>query len=153
VLVAALVFVGVQVLGGDDKPKQPNAIGQGTSQVPPSSDTTPGGQVAGKVNRGDVSIAVLNGTSFVGLARSVAEKLAASGFNKDPTAVTNASDQTRSATIVEYGPGHKEEALEVARVIKVGRDAVQPMTEATRVIAGQDAEVVVTVGADQTPQQ
>ena len=41
-------------------------------------------------------------------------------------------------------------ALDVARVVKVGRDAVQPIDQGTRLLAGEDADVVVSVGADQS---
>jgi hypothetical protein len=37
----------------------------------------------------------------------------------------------------------------VAKVIKVGRDAVLPIDQSTRVLAGNDAQVVVSVGQDQ----
>jgi hypothetical protein len=86
-----------------------------------------------------------------GLARGVANRVQAKGFKIGN--VTNASDQSRSATIVEYDAGHRAEALAVAKLIGVGADAVEAMGAGTRVIAGQDAPVVVTVGADQNPQQ
>ena len=38
----------------------------------------------------------------------------------------------------------------VARLIHVGNDAVKPIDQSTAVVAGQDAFVVVTVGADQS---
>jgi hypothetical protein len=38
----------------------------------------------------------------------------------------------------------------VARLIHVGSDAVKPIDQSTAVVAGQDAFVVVTVGADQS---
>jgi hypothetical protein len=37
----------------------------------------------------------------------------------------------------------------VAKLIGIGRDAVQPLDANTRAVAGQDADVVVSVGADQ----
>jgi hypothetical protein len=94
-----------------------------------------------------VTVAVLNGTTVPGLARGVANRIQSKGFKIGN--VTNATDQSRSATIVEYEPGHRAEALAVARLIGVGADAIEPMSAGTRVIAGQDTPVVVTVGADQ----
>jgi hypothetical protein len=83
-----------------------------------------------------------------GLAREVGTKLQNAGFKLGT--VTNAPDQARSATIVAYQPGHENEARVVARLIHVGSDAVKPIDQSTAVVAGQDAFVVVTVGADQS---
>ena len=100
------------------------------------------------VSRGDVNVAVLNGTTIPGLAREVGTKLQTAGFKLGT--VTNATDQARSATVVAYQPGHVNEAQAVARLIHVGSDAVKPIDQSTAVVAGQDAFVVVTVGADQS---
>jgi hypothetical protein len=155
VVLGFLVFIGVNVLGGDDEPTRPNEIVEtvtdGAEPAPGEDDTT-APPASEPVDRGAVTVSVLNGTTVPGLARAVADKLVASKFTELGT-VTNAADQTRSATIIEFVSGARDEALEVARVVKVGADAVQPMTEATRVIAGQGADVVVTVGADQNPGQ
>ncbi len=103
---------------------------------------------AAPISRGDVTVAVLNGTTVPGLAREVGTKLQNAGFKLGT--VTNAPDQARSATIVGYQPGHINEARVVARLIHVGSDAVKPIDQSTAVVAGQDAFVVVTVGADQS---
>ncbi|MEA2248742.1 MAG: hypothetical protein QOH46_3271, partial [Solirubrobacteraceae bacterium] len=52
-------------------------------------------------------------------------------------------------TAIFYAEGQRRAALEVARIIKIGQDAVQPMDQGTRLLAGEDADVVVSVGADQ----
>jgi hypothetical protein len=95
-----------------------------------------------------VTVAVLNGTTVPGLARGAATKLQNAGFKIGT--VTNAPDQARSATLVAYQPGHEAEARVVAKLIHVGTDAVKPIDQSTAVVAGQDAFVVVTVGADQS---
>jgi hypothetical protein len=90
---------------------------------------------------------VLNGTTFTGLARSASDKLTRAGFK--PGVVTNdTTNQTRSATALFYAEGQRRAALDVARLIGIGRDAVQPLDRNTSTIAG-DADVVVSVGADQ----
>jgi hypothetical protein len=147
------VVVGLVVLGGDDNTPapQPNTV------APPAASTTRtgagGGSQAGasanaKVNRGQVKVAVLNGTTFTGLARSASDKLTKAGFQQG--VVTNdTTNQTRSATAIFYADGQKNAALEVARIVGIGRDAVQRLDANTRGVAGEDADVVVSVGADQ----
>ncbi len=58
----------------------------------------------------------------------------------------------RSATLVQYVSDARCEAQAVARLIGVGSDAVSPLDVNTRTVAGEDARVVVTVGADQNQQ-
>jgi hypothetical protein len=151
-VLAVIVIVVVLILtvfsGGSSK-KTPNTIGN--SPAPSGSSTTAGKTTPGKtapVSRGDVTVAVLNGTTVPGLAREVGTKLQTAGFKLGT--VTNAPDQARSATIVAYAAGHVAEARVVARLIHVGSDAVKPIDQSTAVVAGQDAFVVVTVGSDQS---
>jgi hypothetical protein len=97
------------------------------------------------------TVAVLNGTSTPGLANTVANSLAADGYQRGP--VGNASDHQRSVTIVAYTGGHQPEANEVAKALGVPSDAVQAIDAGTQasVCPGTAActpMVVVTVGAD-----
>jgi hypothetical protein len=149
---AVLAIVLVTGLFGGDEPTEP------ANQITPNATTEPagagsgaatGGSGAGRrpITRGEVTVAVLNGTTTTGLARAAGNRIQSSGYKLG--VVTNAADQQRSATIVSYTPGHRAEALDVARIIKVGADAVQPIDQSTQVVAGQEAFVVVTVGADQ----
>jgi hypothetical protein len=85
-----------------------------------------------------------------GLARGVATRIETSGFKIGK--VTNAADQARAATLVEYSPGKRAEAQAVAARIGIGADAIRAMDAGTRVLAGQEAAVVVTVGSDQNQQ-
>ncbi len=64
--------------------------------------------------------------------------------------VTNSPDQSRSATIVAFREGSRADALQVARQIGAGEDAVQPLDPSDAVTAGEEADVVVIVGADRT---
>jgi hypothetical protein len=151
-IVAVVLLTGV--LGGDDtKTQTPNTIGA------PSSDASAGAS-AGKTTTGSQStppaaapapgsykVAVLNGTTVPGLARGVANRLQNTKFAIGN--VTNAATQDRSATLVEFAPGHRAEADAVAKAIDVGRDAIQTLSPGSKTIAGDQATVVVTVGSDQ----
>jgi hypothetical protein len=151
-IVAIVLLTGV--LGGDDtKTQTPNTIGA------PSSDTSVDAN-AGKTTTGSQSatpaaapapgsyvVAVLNGTTVPGLARGVANRLQNTKFKIGN--VTNAATQDRSATLVEFAPGHRAEADAVAKAIDVGKDAIQQLSPGSKTIAGNQATVVVTVGSDQ----
>jgi hypothetical protein len=149
VVIGVIVFVVIGVGGGSDKPvantvgvpgATPSANG-GTKTTPKSSKPA----AAPKV--GTYTVAVLNGTAVPGLARGVSNRLQNSKFKIGN--VTNAADQSRSATLVEYSPGHLAEAQSVAKAIDVGKDAIQKLDPGSRAIAGEAASVVVIVGADQ----
>jgi len=137
-----VVLLATQVLGGDDSAtEQPNTVGP-----PQSASRTTGGPAP--VSRGDVTVAVLNGTTVPGLSAQVGDQLQSAGFARGQ--VTNAADQQRSETTLEYSPDHRAAANEIAQILKVPRSRVRPLDANTQAIAGPDAEVVVTVGADRT---
>lgn len=109
------------------------------------------GRAAGAIKPADVTVAVLNGTSTPNLAHDTGQRLIAAGY-KVPT-TGNASDQTQSATVVGYLPGHRAAALLVARALKLGSASVQPVAQANEAVACPQAstcttKVVVNVGAD-----
>jgi hypothetical protein len=145
---ALVVLLATTLLGGDDAPPANTTPVASPEPRTTRTTTTPGGRSPAAFDRGAISVAVLNGTTTAGLARSVADRVSGAGF--DEGQVTNAADQARPSTVVEYDAGQRRAALEVARVVKAGNGAVQPMSEGTRVLAG-GAQVVVTVGADQNP--
>ena len=143
----------VFVFGGSDKPAAPPT--PNTVAPPASASTTAAGggtkstpATGAKVNRGQVTVAVLNGTTFTGLARSASDKLTKAGF-KQGVVTNDTTNQTRSATAVFYAPNQRNAALEVAKTVGIPRDAVQKLDAGTRSVAGEDADVVVSVGADQ----
>lgn len=140
-VVAIGVFVATTVLGGGDgEPTAPSTI----ATTPP-----PSGGGGSQVDRASTEVSVLNGTTIVGLAADLANRLADAGFRRGD--VTNAPDQFRSATIIEYRRGQRAAALEVADLIPgAGADAVRLM-EAGTSVREPDADIVVTVGSDQTP--
>jgi LytR cell envelope-related transcriptional attenuator len=143
--VAAIVLSG----GGSDAPSQSSAA---TSGTPAQHSTGGSGATSTAAPAHDrITVAVLNGTTTAGLASTIASRLTADGFVQG--AVTNASDQQRSVTVVSYFGGHEREAREVAQTLNVPSDAVQPIDADTEQACGQGgtctATVVVTVGADQ----
>lgn len=158
--VAALAVVAVVAVllltGGDDS--SPTAQRTATTSAPVASSgdgtTTPKRTTAVAAKPSTYTVSVLNGTAVPGLARGVATRLENAGWSKIGT-VTNASDQTRTTTLVEYAKGREREARAVAKSIDVGADAIKPLSVASRTIAGDEAVIVVTVGRDQytSPQQ
>ena len=93
---------------------------------------------------------MLNGTTIAGLAARTADELKDAGYSLGT--VADAQEQNRSATLVQHAQDAKREAQAVAKLIGVGNDAVSPLDVNTRTVAGDDARVVVTVGADQNQQ-
>jgi hypothetical protein len=150
-IVAVVLLTGV--LGGDDPATQKaNTIGTPGVETPADSPTTKtnGAKAtppSAAPKPGSYTVAVLNGTTVPGLARGVANRLQNTKYKIGN--VTNAATQDRSATLVEFAPGHRAEADSVAKAIEVGADAIQPLSAGSKTIAGDQATVVVTVGSDQ----
>jgi hypothetical protein len=149
-LLVGAVVAGVMVVGN---------INHGSSQSRSSAEAAARRALATRsttrvavVKPATVTVSVLNGTDQAGLAGRVASKLSAFGFKRG--AVTNASDQTHTTTVVQYVPRAKDDALAVATSLKLKPTSVQPLDQATEQIAcppgsGQCASaVVVTVGSD-----
>lgn len=122
----------------------------GRAAAPASTTTTTPTQPLSAKTRDILArqtVAVLNGTTVPGLGRAVANRLT----NADVRVgnVTNAADQTRATTCVTYAPGHEDAALRVAALLDLSPYVVSIATKADRVIAGDQATVIVTVGTDQ----
>jgi hypothetical protein len=139
--IAVIIIAITQLGGGGSEPSSaPNTVGSG-SATPPAAQTP--------VSRGNVTVSVLNGTTTPGLASQVADQLEKGGFKRGQ--VTNAADQQRTATTVQYGPGQRQAGQEVANIIKAPRATA--LDANTQAIAGPDSQVVVTVGSDRSQQQ
>ncbi|HEX4806133.1 MAG TPA: LytR C-terminal domain-containing protein, partial [Conexibacter sp.] len=146
VAIAAVVVIVLSSGGGSAPPVQ---SASSTGATPRHATTTHAAATAPAPGR--ITVAVLNGTATPGLANTVATTLTNAGFVKGP--VGNASNQQRSVTVVSYFGGHEQDALEVARTLRVPSDAVQPIDADTEAACGGGAgacaaSVVVTVGAD-----
>ena len=149
-IVAIAVILITQVFSGGSSskaPSQPNTVGSGTPTTSTSGTTTTK-PTAAAMDRANTQVAVLNGTTVTGLARGAADKLTAAGYKKVGPVTTDTSNQARPSTVIFYEPTARAAALDAAKVVGVARSALQPMDQNTRVL-GQNAPVVVIVGADQ----
>ena len=104
-------FIGSQLLGGDDEPAPPNQAAE-----PPAATDEPsrrrepaaasGGGSASTPPKGETNVAVLNGTTFTGLAGRLADEVAGDGYQRGVTETEHArpddravrSSTTRTAT-------------------------------------------------------
>jgi hypothetical protein len=146
-----LIVVGLIALIGGDKPKatggkaQPApsaAATQGTTTKPSDQKKPP------TVARADTNVAVLNGTTVAGLAGTINTRLEQAGYTASQ-APTNYTDQARSASVVFYnGSENRTQAIEIAKLLDISDR--QPIIDAATQLA-PGADVVVVVGADQTP--
>jgi hypothetical protein len=98
------------------------------------------------VEPGDVTVAVLNGTTVPGLAATLRERLSGVGF--EPGVIDVNVDQQLVESVVQYRRGHAAAARLVGRALGISRRA--PATAASRARAA-DATVIVIAGADQAP--
>lgn len=100
-----------------------------------------GAEVAGGLDRSQVPVTVLNGSSETALAGKMAELLRAEGFEQIETGTTASTNQT----VVLFNGQRRREARAVARELNVR--VVQPFDRVARA-AAPDASVVVVVGED-----
>ena len=146
VLVGLLAVGGVatygvsQLVGGDggDHSGKTQANENGLSHKPKRSGVA--------VKPGNVTVAVLNGTTVNGLAAALRDQIAAAGFKKGTINVF--SDQQLAESVVEYAPGHLAEAKAVGRIVGISQHEL--VTANSRALAG-DATVIVIAGADKAP--
>jgi hypothetical protein len=145
--IALLAFGAVQLISGGDDSSTSGGAAPSSAAASGGGSATPR-RTGAAFSNGSTTVAVLNGTPVAGLGKRVADKLDAAGFEQG--AVTNASDQARSATIVSFLPGNRSEAESVRKVLKVS--GVEPMDPTTKAIAcvppNPCPPVVVTVGSD-----
>ncbi|MDQ6841183.1 MAG: LytR C-terminal domain-containing protein, partial [Actinomycetota bacterium] len=140
---AAVVFVLVQLTSPGNSPSA--SAGARTA-----TGAAHGGKHGTASDPSKVTVAVLNGTSTLLLASRVASRLKAIGYKEVPPA--NAATQTYQASVVAYMRGHRSEALEVARSLKLKPSAVQLIDSTTQAVACPSAPcsatVVVVAGTD-----
>jgi hypothetical protein len=150
VLVAVVLMI---VLTGGGDAQKPNDFGNTPAQDEPSGAAGAGSSGASTAASGltatqrrATKVAVLNGTTQTGLARDVGDKIEKARFTLGSIG-TNA-DQQIPTTIIAYTAGHQPAARAVAKIVGVPAGAVQPAD--ANASAAADADVVVTVGLDQT---
>jgi hypothetical protein len=150
--VAVAVAVAVIVTSGDGtSPKTAARISSTTVAQRRKAPKTGRRTTAPAVNPALVTVAVLNGTATPNLAHAIGSRLAAVGYKEG--AIVTASDQTQTATVVGYLPGHRSDALAVATSLKLGSSSVAPATQNNQSVACPPpaacaAAVIVTVGSD-----
>ena len=152
--VAIGIVLMISLTGDDSTPTTPNDFGDTPAASSDDTSTVPGttSGTAGSANtlsaaeRRATKVAVLNGTTRTGLARTVGDRIEKARFTLG--AVTNNVDQAVPATIISYTAGNRPAALVVAKSIEVDSGSVQE-ADANTTTAAADADVVVTVGSDQ----
>jgi LytR cell envelope-related transcriptional attenuator len=154
-LVAGVLILGGAAAFGVSQLSSDGGGGGGSGGTPAANDggssggdeQSSGGDEQGKtaIAPGDVTVAVLNGTTVPGLAKQVGDRVAAKGFQLGTVANTADQEQQRAESVVLYSTGHRDEARAVSR--RLGIPQRQPIDPASQGLAG-DATVVVIAGAD-----
>jgi hypothetical protein len=149
----AVALVGLVVLGSAAVYGVTQLTGDGGGDKSGNAQANNDNGLANKPKRngaavkpGNVTVAVLNGTTVPGLAATLRDQIAAAGFRKGTINVF--SDQQLAESVVQYAPGHQAEAKVVSR--RVGISRREPVTATSRALAG-DATVIVIAGADKAP--
>jgi len=156
VLVAVVLMI---VLTGGDETQKPNDFGNTPSQESDGGTGAASGSGSGSgagtgsssgaltaAERRATKVAVLNGTTQSGLARNVGDKIEKARFTIE--SVGNNADQQIPATVVSYTAGNGPAARAVAKLVGVSSGSVQPAD--ANAAAAADADVIVTVGLDQS---
>jgi hypothetical protein len=143
----AVALVGLLVLGGAAAALTGHDGGDHSGQGQANNGLSHKPRRSGAaVTPGNVTVAVLNGTTVPGLAAALRDRVAAAGFKKGM--INDFSDQQLAASVVQYVPGHQAEAQAIGRRFGISRR--EPVTADSRALAG-DATVIVIAGADQAP--
>ncbi len=145
-VVAAIVVVLLLLTGGSSSPSPGSNSTAKVSNAPTSHRTHPEA-----IKPSSVNVVVLNGTSTPNLAHDVTQKLQGDGSKHGKPAT--ATDQTHTATVVAYLPGHRAAAQIVAKSLGLGAGVVVAADQSSQAVAcaqgaACSAQVIVTVGAD-----
>jgi hypothetical protein len=140
VLAAVALFATGVIGGSDEPPPEPNTTTEPTAQSSPeTSALTPA----------ETKVAVLNGTTTVGLASGAADDIRAAGYSGEVTTGNN-TDQQRADSEVLYGrrSGSRRQASTIARRLQI--DTIGRLDSDTRSLS-ENADVVVILGQDKAP--
>jgi hypothetical protein len=148
--VAGLLIVGGAAAAAISGLSSDDPAPQSGNPQPAASSNGDEGENGGKQQRkpvvpGNVTVAVLNGTTVPNLAAGLSEQVESSGFQVGTVANTADQDQQRAESVVLFAPGHQREAVAVSRRLSIPQR--QPVDPASQELAG-DATVVVIAGAD-----
>jgi LytR cell envelope-related transcriptional attenuator len=157
IALVALLVTGVLGGGGGGKAKSSSSSRSSATGTPAPRTTKPKPKPKLFVRR-NTTVSVINGTVATGLARETEDQLVKAGFGRGVPAT--GADQSHSATVIYYQPGHKRDAQEVKRVLKGGAiEAIggnNPIGTVCAVKAdqpppcGSAVDVIVVVGSDRT---
>jgi hypothetical protein len=148
--IAVLILGGgafvISQLGGEDTPPAPNRAAPPPNQ--PATGGAGGGSNPPATTPAETNVAVLNGTTFTGLAGQLADTVSREGGFERGATETNTRDQTIQTSTVFYAEGFRSQARKVAQLLSIS--AVEPLDGETQSLV-PEADVVVLAGADQTP--
>ncbi|MFD9823214.1 LCP family protein [Streptomyces violascens] len=99
-----------------------------------ASDSPPSPSAPESVSGTGISIAVYNGTTVTGLAARAADALKKHGFTV--TSTGTAVVRTESKTVIEYGPGQRDQAEKAAQVFP-GAEVTATAKSGIKVILGK----------------
>jgi hypothetical protein len=133
-------------LGGDDAPPAPNRAAPPPTQTDGGTDG--GGSQEPSTPAAETNVAVLNGTTFTGLAGQLADRVSQQGGYERGAVETNTRDQTIQASTVYYADGFRAAARRVGELLSIS--SIEQLDADTQALA-PDADVVVLAGADQAP--
>jgi hypothetical protein len=139
---------GLTQLSGDNTSTpsgQASPANGGTGGNGDQANNNGGGKNTNAVVPGEVTVAVLNGTTVPGLAKQVGDQVESHGFRLGTVANTADQEQQRAESVVLFAPGHQREARAVNKRLGIGQR--EPIDQASQDLAG-DATVVVIAGAD-----
>jgi hypothetical protein len=141
VVLGAAAAVGVPALVNGSKSSNSKSSSASTSTTAKKKTTT------APTAPNKITVAVLNGTSILGLAAQVGDRVDAEGFTKGTVSNAPQGQGGRTTSVAMYAPGHERDARQVARKLSIHK--IQAVDPNTQQIAG-DASVVVIVGSDKT---
>jgi LytR cell envelope-related transcriptional attenuator len=150
-VVAAIVVALLVLTSGSSTNSHGSSSTAPISNAPTGKSRRRGGRARTAIKPSSVTVAVLNGTSTTNLAHDISVKLGSAGYK--PGNIATATDQTQTATVVGYLPGHRAAALIVAKSLGLGPASVQAVAPSNQAVACPQtascaAQVVVTVGSD-----
>jgi hypothetical protein len=146
-IIGGAAVAGVDQLSSDDSgtPSSQRPAGGGDGGGESSSNDDGGGEKRRPVVPGNVTVAVLNGTTVPNLAKQVGDRVESHGFVLGTVANSADQEQQRAESVVLYAPSHQREARAVNK--RLGIAQREPIDPASQELAG-DATVVVIAGAD-----
>jgi hypothetical protein len=142
----AVALVGLLVLGGAATYGVTQLTGDDGGDDSGNAQANKPKRNGAAVKPGNVTVAVLNGTTVPGLAAMLSDQIAAAGFKKGT--INDYSDKQLAESVVQYAPGHQAEARAVSR--RLGISQREPVTANSRALAGA-VTVIVIAGTDKAP--